>query len=277
MNDESNYPPSGCARCGHCERDHRQGRPRTRADASGTHRYEPPTTDQIKERMLERRADREVPPLPPRDWRMVAALLIHPAPLVAALAAAEHSITPRGEEYVNDQRKPAPTALDHATTCWHETNAAIGDAAGNGNPADPYRYAALLDARAGWWDQLGQLADQKAGQPEIRDTYAIACSFAAELDRQCAAEVRFQYRIPTLHPAGDSARLGMHGVPGRVCHACDRPWQLDRYDACPACPDLLWGITPHSAKEAATYPPGQPWTPHEPWAPGALLDSEDDD
>jgi len=242
-NPERDYPPSGCARCGHRERHHFLGRPLMPYHATGSHDYEPPTNQQIKERMLARRA-------------------------------ARHHDNPRGTTMSDE--KP-PTALDHATTNWHETNAAIGDASGNGNPPDPYRYAALLDARAGWWDRLGQLADQEAGQPEIRDVYAIACSYAAELDRQSAAETRFQHRIPTLHPGGDAARLGMTGTPGRVCRKCDRPWQIERYDACPACPDLLWGITPHSAEDAASYPPGQPWTPHEPWTAGAPLDDEDGD
>lgn len=154
-------------------------------------------------------------------------------------------------------------ALDHATQQWRETNAAVGEASGNGHPRDPYRYAALLDARAGWWDRLGQLADRAtdAEATGIRDVYAIACSYAAELDRIAAAEVRFRHRIPSLHPGSDAARLGLsHGI-GRHCDACGRPWQYNRFHTCGSCPDLLHGITPHSAEQAKTYPPGQQWVP----------------
>ena len=230
MNDETSYPPSGCARCGHRERHHHLGRPLTPYHATGSHNYEPPTTEQIKTRMLARRADR-------------------------------HPNEPRGNT-MNSQPEP-PSALDHATMRWHETNIAIGEASGHGNPPDPYRYAALLDARAGWWDHLGQLADRAAGTGPgvVRDVYAIACTYAAELDRQAAAEVRFRYRIPTLHPGAEATRLGLDGKPGHRCEQCWRPWQMDRDGACEACPDLMWGITPHSRDEAASYPPGQPWEP----------------
>jgi hypothetical protein len=313
-NPERDYPPSGCGRCGHREYCHFLGRPLMPYHATGSHDYEPPTNQQIKERMLARRAARTRND--PRGDTMSETSITDDAIRDAAEEfitdtisnvsyqdvgewmrrdprfnelpqgdfdaaqtrvsdmLSERIVTIRWQTYAHPE---PPTALDHATTNWHETNAAIGNAAGNGNPADPYRYAALLDARAGWWDRLGQLADQEAGQPEIRDVYAIACSYAAELDRQSAAETRFQHRIPTLHPGGDAARLGMTGTPGRTCRKCDRPWQIDRYDACPACPDLLWGITPHSAEQAASYPPGQPWTPHEPWTAGAPLDDEDGD
>lgn len=227
----TSYPPSGCARCGHRERNHRQGRPRSREEATGSHAYEPPTAEQIKERMLSRRAIRQ--------WNK-----------------------PRGNP-MNDKPEPAPSALDHATARWHETNLAIGEASGNGTPPDPYRYAALLDCRAGWWDHLGQLADRQAavGPGVVRDIYAIACTYAAELDRNDAAAVRFRYRIPTLHPGSEAIRLGLDGKPGHGCEQCWRPWQLDREGACEACPDLIWGVTPHSRDEVASYPPGRPWEP----------------
>lgn len=163
---------------------------------------------------------------------------------------------------------PEQTALDHATARWHETNIAVGEASGHGNPPDPYRYAALLDARAGWWDHLGQLADRAAavGLGSVRDVYAIACSYAAELDRNDAAEARFRYRIPSLHPGTDHTRIGSRYGVDRIytCRKCGRPWGFDRDaepERCPACPDLLWGITPASKEQAATYPPGEPWTP----------------
>jgi len=159
--------------------------------------------------------------------------------------------------------EPQPTALEHARARWHETNIAIGKASGHGTPLDPYRYAALLDARAGWWDHLGHLADCAAGTGPgvVRDVYAIACTYAAELDRQGAAEVRFCYRIPTLHPGSDASRLGLNIQPGRFCPACERPWQQGRDGTCDVCPDLVYGITPRSLDEAASYPPGKPWEP----------------
>jgi hypothetical protein len=157
------------------------------------------------------------------------------------------------------------TPLDHATQRWHETNAAVGEASGSGNPPDPYRYAALLDARAGWWDHLGRLADRatETSPGTVRDVYAIACSYAAELDRIAAAEVRFRHRIPTLHPGSDATRLGLLGDlrTGRACRRCLRPWQVDGDGSCMHCPGPRYGITPRSAEEAKTYPPGQPWTP----------------
>jgi hypothetical protein len=154
---------------------------------------------------------------------------------------------------------PEQTPLEHATQQWREANLAIALASGGGNPPDPYRYAALLDARAGWFDHLGRLADQATGTGQ-RDVYAIACSYAAELDRNDAAAVRFRYRIPSLHPKTDATRIGLL----RDCQECGRLWQLDR-DAppnrCEACPDLLHGITPHSTEQARTYPPGEQWVP----------------
>lgn len=150
------------------------------------------------------------------------------------------------------------TALDHARNQWHQTNTRIGDASGHGNPPDPHLYAALLDSRAGWWDHIGHLADRKAGEPETRDVYAIACSYAAILDRTDAARIRFRYRIPTLHPSSVAELIGLND---NRCGACGRPWLLDPAGACPDCPALLHGITPGNAAEAATYPPGRPWTP----------------
>lgn len=153
--------------------------------------------------------------------------------------------------------EPHTTALEHARARWHEANTAIGEASGHGYPPDPYRYAALLDARAGWWDQLALLADRgHAGN--VRDVYAIACSYAGILDRQDAARIRFRYRIPTLHPSGIAQLVGLTDT---RCEACGRPWLLDPTGACPACPALLYGITPGNATEAANYPPGRPWTP----------------
>lgn len=150
------------------------------------------------------------------------------------------------------------TEIEHARARWHEANTAIGDAAGHGNPPDPYRYAALLDARAGWWDRLGQLADRESNDGDVRDVYAIACSYAAILDRADAARVRFRYRIPTLHPSSVAELAGLND---NHCEDCGRPWLLDPAGTCPACPALLYGITPSNAAEAATYPPGRPWTP----------------
>lgn len=151
-----------------------------------------------------------------------------------------------------------PTELEHARAQWHEANTRIGAASGHGNPPDPHRYAALLDARAGWWDHLGQLADRQDNPNDVRDVYAIASSYAAILDRQDAARVRFRYRIPTLHPSSVAELIGLHD---NRCGDCGRPWLLDPAGACSHCPALLHGITPQNATEAATYPPGQPWTP----------------
>lgn len=228
----TSYPPSGCGRCGHREYCHFLGNSRTVSGAwVGSHAYQHPTDEQIKTRMLTRRT-------------------------------ARHPNNPRGS--MTSQPEP-PSALDDATARWHETNLAIGEASGNGTPPDPYRYAALLDARAGWWDHLGQLADRAAGVSlgMVRDVYAIACTYAAELDRNDAATVRFQHRIPTLHPGVQATRLGLDGSRERACTKCRRPWQLDREGACEACPGLMWGVTPHSRHEVASYPPGQPWTPPE--------------
>lgn len=153
------------------------------------------------------------------------------------------------------------TALAHATTRWHETNIAIGEASGNGHPEDPYRLAALFEARGAWWSELARLADHEHSEGTVRDVYAIACSYAAELDRHAAAEVRFRYRIPTLHPGSDARRLSLIGDIRHACSKCDRPWQADRRGTCPACPDLIYGITPHSRADVTAYPPGSPWTP----------------
>lgn len=158
------------------------------------------------------------------------------------------------------------TTLDHATQQWHETNAAIGDATAYAKP-DPYLLAALLDSRAGWWLELARLRDGEPYEPGITDIYAIACHYAAILDQDHAARIRFANRIPTLHPGSVLAHLNLEAA---SCQRCGRPWRTPNTveehnrqlaDSCPECPALLFGISPSSTEQAATYPPGQPWRP----------------
>lgn len=162
------------------------------------------------------------------------------------------------------------TPLQNTTALWHELNEAVGDAAGNGHPADPYRYASLLDSRASCWLELGRLHD--AGeQPQARtDVYTVACHYASILDQQDAARVRFAHSIPTLRPGALLANLRLEG---QRCTACGRPWQIDVDGACEKCPRLLRGVSPAHADEVGKFPPGQPWSP---WAPGDDIDEDDE-
>ncbi len=57
-NPERDYPPGGCALCGHREWCHFLGRPLTPYHATGSHQFVQPSDVQILERMLQRRADR---------------------------------------------------------------------------------------------------------------------------------------------------------------------------------------------------------------------------
>lgn len=59
MTNETDYPPSGCGRCGHREHCHFLGNSRTASGAwVGSHAYQHPTGEQIKARMPARRAVR---------------------------------------------------------------------------------------------------------------------------------------------------------------------------------------------------------------------------
>jgi hypothetical protein len=160
---------------------------------------------------------------------------------------------------------------DRVAAAWHETNQAIGPAAlavHDGTPsADPYRLQALLETRAHLWLELSAIADQQADvaagtvHRPTRDLYAVACHYAAILDQEAAARVRFEHRIGTLTPRGQAGHLRL-----RVCGSCGRPWQASTEGACPACPAVLFGASPSSAAQAAKLPPPAP-LPYDPFAP----------
>jgi hypothetical protein len=95
---------------------------------------------------------------------------------------------------------------------WQQTNAAIGDLSEAGG--DPYRLQALLDARAHLWRELAAIADAEgeAGRPAVPSLYAVACHYAAILDQEAAAAVRFEYRIPTLFPRSEARQAAPAGL-----------------------------------------------------------------
>lgn len=152
------------------------------------------------------------------------------------------------------------TPLERATQTWHEINTRVGDASGNGNPADPHLLAALLDARAGMWLELGRLRGEDPNRPGSADVYAVACHYAAILDQEHAARVRYAHRIPTLTPGADHVRLHLDDL---ACRSCG---QLAVHPGarCGGCPEHRYGVTGHNAEEAAKFGPGEPWTRMEP-------------
>jgi predicted house-cleaning noncanonical NTP pyrophosphatase (MazG superfamily) len=119
---------------------------------------------------------------------------------------------------------------------WRQTNAAIGDLSEAGG--DPYRLQALLDARAHLWHELAAIADAEgeAGRPAVPSLYAVACHYAAILDQEAAAAVRYEHRIPTPFPRSEAGKLHL-----RVCAACGRPWQRSTIGACSDCPRITFG------------------------------------
>lgn len=114
---------------------------------------------------------------------------------------------------------------------------------------DPYRRAALLDTRAGVWMELAEAAP--AGTP---DEFRQAAHYAAILDQEQAAQIRYAAGIPTPFPGTQRARLHLADM---LCRSCGQPWQTDR--PCPRCPRILFGATPRSREDAAKFPPGTPW------------------
>jgi hypothetical protein len=135
---------------------------------------------------------------------------------------------------------------------WQRTNAAIGDLSDGG---DPYRLQALLDARAHLWHELAAIADaeREAGRPAVPSLYAVACHYAAILDQEAAAAVRYEHHIPTPFPRSEAGKLHL-----RVCAACGRPWQRSTIGACSDCPRITFGPNPSSAAQARQFPQPEP-------------------
>jgi hypothetical protein len=136
---------------------------------------------------------------------------------------------------------------------WQQTSAAIGDLSEAGG--DPHRLQALLDSRAHLWHELATIADaeREAGRPEIPSLYAVACHYAAILDQEAAAAVRYEHRIPTLFPKSEASKLHL-----RACAACARPWQRSTEGTCPKCPRITFGTSPSSAAQARQFPEPEP-------------------
>jgi hypothetical protein len=86
------------------------------------------------------------------------------------------------------------------------------------------------------------------GPPAIPSLYAVACHYAAILDQEAAAAVRFEHHIPTLFPRSGAGKLHL-----RACAACGRPWQRSTIGACPGCPRLFFGPSPSSTAQAAPH------------------------
>jgi hypothetical protein len=143
---------------------------------------------------------------------------------------------------------PTDTAADRfaaVAVWWQQTNAAIGNPSEAGG--DLYRLQALLDSGA----HLAVIVDAEgeAGRPEIPSLYAVACHYAAILDQEAAAAVRFKHRIPTLFPRSEAGKLHL-----RACAACGRPWQRSTVGACSDCPRLLFGPSPSTVAQARRFP-----------------------
>jgi hypothetical protein len=139
----------------------------------------------------------------------------------------------------------------HTLEMWDETNDAFGTDEVRG---DPYRQQAALDSRALLWGSLGEAAHHVADQAldagnsdlgRLLEQLATATAYAAILDQEQAARVRFEHRIPTLHTGAQATLLHLG-----TCSACGRPWQLDDSGACPDCPAFYWGPAPYSRENA---------------------------
>lgn len=96
---ESEFPPSGCRWCGVAQDSHFQRWSDARADAvgKGWHVHEPPTTEQIKERMLGRRALRDVPRIPAPDRAYYTRRARFRVPMDSALADLAYDAITNGE------------------------------------------------------------------------------------------------------------------------------------------------------------------------------------
>jgi hypothetical protein len=90
-------------------------------------------------------------------------------------------------------------------------------------------------------DAYGQLAFHQADP-----TLAMACRLASAYYHLLAARIRFTDRIPTLRPGTEAAVLALPNL----CVVCGRPWQQGTAGACPACPELTFGVIPVSAEDA---------------------------
>ncbi len=105
------------------------------------------------------------------------------------------------------------------------------------------------------WHELAAIADAEgeAGRPAVPSLYAVACHYAAILDQEAAAAVRFEHRIPTLFPRSEAGKLHLP-----ACPSCGRPWQRATEGACPQCPRITFGPSPSSTAQAAQYPDPEP-------------------
>ncbi|WP_395108117.1 hypothetical protein [Actinomadura sp. SCN-SB] len=91
----------------------------------------------------------------------------------------------------------------HTLEMWDERNASFTDEV----QTDPYQRQGALESRALLWGDLGadRVADQArdAGNTELGrllDRLATATAYAAILDQEQAARIRYEHRIPTLDP-----------------------------------------------------------------------------
>ena len=85
-------------------------------------------------------------------------------------------------------------------------------------------------------------------------TWRHTAKLASELLAIFAARIRWEHGIPTIHPQTEAYRLGLG-----YCRHCGRAWNAaDTTAPCESCPQLLYGPTPSSAKDAERFGPGEP-------------------
>lgn len=121
---------------------------------------------------------------------------------------------------------------------WQEINGQVGAASpreceSRGEEFDPARFAELLDRRAAAWLELGAVVDADDPLCELAelDVYAVACHYAAELDRRDAARTRVAADLPSPYPHTEAELAELCGL----CAACGRRYGLAGVVPCPVC------------------------------------------
>lgn len=169
----------------------------------------------------------------------------------AAEAGGKYTAALRAEEGPGQAPETHPSAVAEAVAAFWRNHHELEEAQESGvDPLDPYFVAGILDRRALIWGELSQAADSEA----IPAPYSTACAYAAILDQEHAARVRFAHGIPTILPKTEASKLHLDEM---RCRSCGQPWQTNR--PCAQCPRILWGATPTSIADAEHFADGEPW------------------
>jgi hypothetical protein len=173
----------------------------------------------------------------------------------AAQSGGKYTEALREAEAAQSPEKPATGRLDRfgqAREMFANNLAALRELDDNAvYPRDPWRMSAILDARAGVWMELAEAAPDSTPSE-----WRQAAHYAAILDQEQAARIRYAAGIPTLFPGAQASQLHLDEM---LCRSCGQPWQSP--NPCEQCPRILWGTTPKTREQAQSFPAGEPWLP----------------